>query len=263
MQPSLGTLFHNNTRIEEPLISKTLTGLFQIGRQCTLITHTTCSLFDEREGGHTTCSLKKKSEMTLDAPDILDDFYLNLLDWGISNVIAIALRTTVYPWDASNGSTSKLVTSDDEDGPVTSVSWSVGLLTASKLLQRVGSLAWNDHILTTGGMDGKIVNNDVRVRSHIVDTYRGHHDELTWSSQESAHPLEVPVNGEDHGTNWSYIPSPFYGTGINLELIKLFSLSMFYLVKHLMKSPDGCTVASAAGDETLRFWNVFGTPRSG
>nr|GMD63236.1 cell division cycle 20.2, cofactor of APC complex-like [Ipomoea batatas] len=23
---------------------------------------------------------------------------------------------------------------------------------------------------------------------------------------------------------------------------------------------DGCIVASAAGDETLRFWNVFGTP---
>ncbi|CAI0417206.1 unnamed protein product [Linum tenue] len=31
-------------------------------------------------------------------------------------------------------------------------------------------------------------------------------------------------------------------------------------VLFLAQSPDGCTVASAAGDETLRFWNVFGDP---
>jgi len=63
------------------------------------------------------------SERTLDAPDILDDYYLNLLDWGSSNVLAIALGTTVYLWDASNGSTSELVTVDDDKGPVTSVNW--------------------------------------------------------------------------------------------------------------------------------------------
>ncbi|KAL8538082.1 hypothetical protein ACS0TY_000145 [Phlomoides rotata] len=28
---------------------------------------------------------------------------------------------------------------------------------------------------------------------------------------------------------------------------------------YYLQSPHGCTVASAAGDETLRFWNVFGT----
>nr|GMD60028.1 cell division cycle 20.2, cofactor of APC complex-like [Ipomoea batatas] len=31
-------------------------------------------------------------------------------------------------------------------------------------------------------------------------------------------------------------------------------------VLFMAQSLDGCTVASAAGDETLRFWNVFGTP---
>lgn len=53
----------------------------------------------------------------------MDGFYLNLLDWGSKNVLAIALENTVYLWDASNGSTSELVTVGDEDGPVTSVNW--------------------------------------------------------------------------------------------------------------------------------------------
>ena len=63
------------------------------------------------------------SERTLDAPDLLDDYYLNLLDWGSGNVLAIALGNTVYLWDASDGSTTELVTLDDENGPVTSVKW--------------------------------------------------------------------------------------------------------------------------------------------
>jgi cell division cycle protein 20 (cofactor of APC complex) len=67
--------------------------------------------------------IPQTSERTLDAPDLVDDFYLNLLDWGSSNVLAIALGSTVYLWDASDGSTSELVTVDDEDGPITSVNW--------------------------------------------------------------------------------------------------------------------------------------------
>ena len=37
--------------------------------------------------------------------------------------------------------------------------------------QEVGSLDWKNHVFTSGGMDGKIINNDVRVWSHIVETY--------------------------------------------------------------------------------------------
>lgn len=63
------------------------------------------------------------AERVLDAPELSDDFYLNLLDWGSNNILAIALGSTVYLWDASNSSTSELVTVADEDGPVTSISW--------------------------------------------------------------------------------------------------------------------------------------------
>ncbi|MED6179948.1 hypothetical protein PIB30_005748 [Stylosanthes scabra] len=151
--------------------------------------------------------IPRTSENKLDAPGILDDFYLNLLDWGSSNVLSIALGNTVYLWDASDRSTSELVTIDDDDGPVTSVCWAPGgrhlaiglnnshvqvwdsatcrlLRTLRGVHQsRVGSLAWNKDILTTGSTDGKIVDNDIRVGSHIVGTYTGHHQlcNLKWS----------------------------------------------------------------------------------
>nr|GMD68122.1 cell division cycle 20.2, cofactor of APC complex-like [Ipomoea batatas] len=67
--------------------------------------------------------ISQTSERTLDAPDIVDDYYLNLLDWGSNNVLSVALGSTVYLWDASDGSTSELFTIDDENGPVTSVKW--------------------------------------------------------------------------------------------------------------------------------------------
>lgn len=59
----------------------------------------------------------------MDAPDLLDDFYLNLLDWGCSNILAVALGNSVYLWYAVDGSTSELLAIDDEIGPVTSVRW--------------------------------------------------------------------------------------------------------------------------------------------
>lgn len=39
----------------------------------------------------------------LDAPDMLDDYYLNLLSWSGSNTLAVALAQTVYLWNAGTG----------------------------------------------------------------------------------------------------------------------------------------------------------------
>ncbi|XP_044491881.1 cell division cycle 20.2, cofactor of APC complex-like isoform X1 [Mangifera indica] len=313
--------------------------------------------------------IPQSSMRTLDAPEIIDDFYLNLLDWGSRNVLAIALTNTVYLWDASNSSTSELVTIDDEDGPVTSITWApdgqhiaIGLNNSDvqiwdsasiRLLRtlrgghrlRVNSLAWKSHILTTGGMDGKIINNDVRVREHIVDTYRGHQQEvcgLRWSpsgrqlasggndnllfiwdsSMASASSANQWLHRlEDHTAAVKALAwCPFQGNllasggGGDDRCIKLWNthvgsclntvdtgsqvcallwnrherellsshgftenqlslwkypsmVKMADLTGHtsrvlfMAQSPDGYTVATAAGDETLRFWNVFGTPQ--
>ncbi|KAI9073795.1 hypothetical protein K1719_014269 [Acacia pycnantha] len=144
----------------------------------------------------------------------------------------------------------------------------------------------------------RIVNNDVRIGSHIVETYRGHEQEvcgLTWSasgqqlasggndnllfiwdralsSSNSAtqwlHRLEehtsavcallwnknekdlLSSNGftQNQLTLWKY-PSMVKLTELNGHTSR---------VLHLGQSPDGCIAVSAAADETLRFWNVFG-----
>ncbi|KAJ4834958.1 hypothetical protein Tsubulata_004102 [Turnera subulata] len=312
--------------------------------------------------------IPQTSERTLDAPEILDDFYLNLVDWGSANVLSIALQSTVYLWDATDGSTSELVTVDDEMGPVTSVSWApdgrhiaIGLNNSHIQLwdsasnrqlrtlkgghrSRVGSLAWNNHILTTGGMDGQIINNDVRIRSHIVETYSGHRQEvcgLKWSpsgqqlasggNDNLVHIWDRSMASSNSPSHWlhrleehtSAVKAlawcPFQGnllasggggadrtikfwnthTGSCLNsvdtgsqvcallwnknerellsshgftqnqltlwkypsMVKMAELSGHSSrVLYMAQSPDGCTVATAAGDETLRFWNVFGVP---
>jgi cell division cycle 20-like protein 1 (cofactor of APC complex) len=37
----------------------------------------------------------------LDAPNLCDDFYLNLVDWSQQNSLAVALGHSVYIWNAN------------------------------------------------------------------------------------------------------------------------------------------------------------------
>lgn len=46
-----------------------------------------------------------------------------MLDWGSCNILAIGLGNSVYLWDASNESVTKLLEVGDESGPVASVRW--------------------------------------------------------------------------------------------------------------------------------------------
>ncbi|XP_034039609.1 cell division cycle protein 20 homolog [Thalassophryne amazonica] len=143
----------------------------------------------------------------LDAPELRNDFYLNLLDWSSRNVLAVALHNGVYLWDATQGDVTLLMKLDQETDYVCSVSWTkeggylaIGtsdckvqlwdvesqkrLRTMASHTSRVGSLSWNDHILSSGSRSGHIHHHDVRVADHHIFTLTGHSQEvcgLKWS----------------------------------------------------------------------------------
>jgi cell division cycle 20-like protein 1 (cofactor of APC complex) len=58
----------------------------------------------------------------LDAPELQDDFYLNLVDWSSSNILGVGLGTCVYLWSACTSKVTKLCDLGPYDS-VTSVNW--------------------------------------------------------------------------------------------------------------------------------------------
>ncbi|ONK78013.1 uncharacterized protein A4U43_C02F13290 [Asparagus officinalis] len=246
-------------------------------------------------------SIPLKPERTLDLPGFLDDFYLNLLDWGSKGVLSIALEDTVYLWsNANGGSTSELVTVDQESGPVTSVCWApdgeriaVGLTSSdiqlwdsqsNRLLRtlrrahesRVLSLCWNGSILTSGGEDGKIVNRDVRTRSQVIQRYQGHQGEvcgLKWSSSGE----QLASGGNDRLIYiWNLSMSSSRPQNQNQWLHRfedhtsaVKALAWCPFQRNLLASGGGdndrcIKFWNTTEDETLRLWRVFdvrGTPK--
>jgi cell division cycle protein 20 (cofactor of APC complex) len=128
-----------------------------------------------------------------------DDFYVNLLDWGRRNILGVALGPSVYLWNGKDGSVEELMSlqpsspSLGEDPYIASLRWihdgsSVGLGTSSGQVQiwdvaarkkirtimasegghRIGSLAWNKHLLSTGSRDGVVQTFDVRLPRPLI-----------------------------------------------------------------------------------------------
>ena len=293
----------------------------------------------------------------LDAPDLADDFYLNLVDWGSSNILGVGLGSCVYMWNSATGRVTKLC--DLQDDIVTSVSWiqrgshvSIGtnkglvqiwdaeqcrrLRTMTGHTARVGALAWNDHILTSGSRDRLIYHRDVRQPDQFLRKLVGHKQEvcgLRWNTEDgqlasggndnklmvwdklnetplwkfSDHTAAVKaiawsphqhhllasgggtadrrikfwntatgqcVSETDTGSQvcnlaWSKNSNEIVSThGYSQNQIVVWKYPSMtqvasltghtYRVLYLAMSPDGQTVVTGAGDETLRFWKCFG-----
>lgn len=207
----------------------------------------------------------------LNAPDMVDDFYLNLLDWSKDNVIAIALSNIVYLWNADSGNITKLI--DTPDQMITSVSWSkngqflsvgtsnneVQIWDANRAKQirsmgghnaRVGSLSWNGNLLSSAGKDTSIINHDVRIRDHIVHRLNGHTQEVC-------------------GLSWSFDGKQL-ASGANDNLVNIWDISNLEQPMHTLADHSAAvralawcpyssnTLATGGGtaDSSIRFWNT-------
>ena len=241
--------------------------------------------------------IAEKPTKVLDAPDIVDDYYLNLISWSKENILAVAMGPSVYLWNATSGEIGHVVTLNGTNDYVSSVSWSsipgctkyLAIGTHSNTIQlwdtheqkmvrklnghtnRVSTMTWNasKNCLTSGGRDSQILQHDVRIGNHIVGRYKGHRQEvcgLKWN--DDGHDLASGGN-ENYLCIWDAAMSR-KNTGRQRFIEDADVVSpRFLLTQHkaAVKALDWCPfnrglLASGGGtaDRTIKFWNtVSGT----
>lgn len=148
----------------------------------------------------------------LDAPNIVNDFYLSLIDWSSTNLLAVSLAHSVYLWNGDTNDVSELFSNDDPSNLITSVKWhrdgewlAVGCKDGSVAIwdvpsqsqvrtyhshcSRVGVMAWSEECLTTGSRDGYVFHFDTSFENDvgriIGDCVGGEVCGLTWSPDGS------------------------------------------------------------------------------
>jgi cell division cycle protein 20 (cofactor of APC complex) len=211
-------------------------------------------------------------ERVLDAPGLIDDYYLNLLDWSSGNQVAIGLERNVYVWSADEGSVSCLLETSP-DTYVSSVKWSgdgayvgVGLGTGEVQIwdvaesvkirsmfahdTRVGVMGWNKHLLSTGARSGLVFNHDVRIAEHKVAELVSHTSEvcgLEWRSDGA----QLATGGNDNLVSiWD---------ARSLAVPKFTKTNHKAAVKALAWCPWNMNLLATGGgsyDRHIHFWNT-------
>jgi cell division cycle 20-like protein 1 (cofactor of APC complex) len=215
-------------------------------------------------------TVSKVPYKVLDAPDLADDFYLNLVDWGSQNILGVGLGSCVYMWNSTSGRVTKLC--DLQDDQVTSVNWiqrgshiAIGthkgmvqiwdatcqrrLRTMTGHTARVGALAWNEHILTSGSRDRHIYHRDVRAPDQWLRKLTGHKQEvcgLKWNTEDG----QLASGGNDNKLMvWDNLNSePTYKWSEHNAAVKAIAWSPHQ--RGLLASGGG------TADRTIKFWNT-------
>ncbi|KAK0618029.1 WD40-repeat-containing domain protein [Bombardia bombarda] len=211
-------------------------------------------------------------ERVLDAPGLIDDYYLNLLDWSSGNQVAIGLERNVYVWSADEGAVSSLLETSP-DTYVSSVKWSgdgayvgVGLGTGEVQIwdvaegvkirsmfghdTRVGVMGWSKHLLSTGARSGLVFNHDVRIAEHKVAELVSHTSEvcgLEWRSDGA----QLATGGNDNLVSiWD---------ARSLAVPKFTKTNHKAAVKALAWCPWNMNLLATGGgsyDRHIHFWNT-------
>ncbi|EGR34333.1 hypothetical protein IMG5_016240 [Ichthyophthirius multifiliis] len=224
--------------------------------------------------------LKKKKNLrniskipfkVLDAPSLQDDFYLNLVDWSLTNVLAVALGPCVYLWKANSNIVVKFCDLGSNDS-VASVNWhpkghqlcigtskgetqvwDAGEIQNIRTLKghqgRVGSIAWSQGTLSTGSRDKNILMRDLRDKNHYYKKLKEHKQEicgLKWSFDEQL----LASGGNDNKLNvWNnHSQEPVCKFYEHQAAVKAIAWSSH---QHNLLASGGGTQ-----DRCIRFWNT-------
>ena len=215
----------------------------------------------------------------LDAPDLQDDFYLNLLDWSSQNILAVGLGSSVYLWNASSSQVTRLHDLADHQDEVSSVAWSdkghtLGIGTKRGYVQlwdiesekhirtmsghtsRVGALAWNVDSLVSGSRDRRIFYRDARSQEMFTSFLSVHTQEvcgLKWSPDRQ-HFASGGNDNKLYVWNAGHISS-----GVACQPERKYTEHVA-AVKAIAWSPHQHGLLVSGGgttDRCIRFWNTL------
>jgi len=221
-------------------------------------------------------NIPSKEERILDAPGMLDDFYLHLLSWSAANLLAVALQNNIYIWNADTGSAHHLCGLGDDPPQryYSSLEWSTqdsNLLALSSgppeneielwnattgtqamslhgQAHRIGALAWNGHLLASGARDGTILLHDTRSRSRVasITPHMGEVCGLSWAPDGT----QLASGGNDNIVN-------IWDAGKTTP--KFAKTEHQAAVKAMAWCPWQSSLLATGGgtaDRHIRFWNT-------